>query len=72
MNTSGPHANAPDGGVERIEPIRSLTVAIRLEHAPGSITMQSEGKPLKITWADGRATVAVPQLDMYSILMVDP
>ena len=34
--------------------------------------MQPEGNPLDITWADGQATVAVPKLDLYSILTVDP
>ena len=34
--------------------------------------MQPEGKPLEVTWADGQATVTVPQLDLYSILVVQP
>ena len=72
VNTSGPHANAPDGGITTIEPVGALTVSIRLKQAPKSITMQPEGEPLDITWADGQATVAVPQLDLYSILTVDP
>ncbi len=72
VNTSGPHANAPDGGITTIEPVGPLTVSIRLKQAPKSITMQPEGKPLDITWADGQATVALSQLDLYSILMLDP
>lgn len=70
VNTSGPNANAPDGGITAVEPVGPLTVSIRLKQAPASITMQPEGKPLAVTWADGQATVAVPQLDLYSILMV--
>jgi hypothetical protein len=72
VNTSGPHANAPDGGITRIEPVGPLTVSIRLGQAPKSITIQPEGKPLDVMWADGQATVTVPQLDLYSILVVDP
>jgi hypothetical protein len=34
--------------------------------------MQPEGKSLDITWVDGRATVVVPKLDIYSILTVEP
>ncbi len=71
VNTSGPHADAPDGGITKIEPVGPLTVSIRLEQAPKSITMQPEGKSLDVAWADGRATVAVPQLDVYSILVVE-
>jgi hypothetical protein len=72
VNTSGPHANAPDGGITTIEAVGPLTVSIRMDRAPKSIKMQPESKPLDIAWADGQATVAVPQLDLYSILTVDP
>jgi hypothetical protein len=72
VNTSGPHANAPDGGIERIEPVGPLAVSIRLDQAPQSITQQPDGALLDITWADHRATVVVPQLKLYSILTVDP
>ena len=34
VNTSGPHANAPDGGITAIEPVGPLTVSIRLKQAP--------------------------------------
>ena len=72
VNTSGPHANAPDGGITTIEPLGPLTVAIRLEQAPQSITMQPEGASLDFEWSDGQATVTVPHLNLYSILTVDP
>lgn len=71
VNTSGPHANAPDGGIESIAPIGPLAVAIRLPRAPKSIVQQPEGTPLAVTWADGRACVAVQRLSVYSILTVD-
>lgn len=72
VNTTGPHADAPDGGITTIQPVGPLTVSIRLKQTPKSITVQPEGKPLNVTWADGLATVAVPQLEVYSILTVDP
>jgi hypothetical protein len=72
VNTSGPHANAPDGGITAIEPVGPLTVSIRLPQAPKAIVVQPEGRPLEVAWADGQATVLVPQLDLYSILRVDP
>ena len=72
VNTSGPHANAPDGGIKELEPIGPLTVSIRLEQAPKSITMQPEGKSLDVSWANGQATVTVPQVELYSILTVQP
>jgi len=72
VNTSGPHANAPDGGITEVKPTGPLTVSIDLDQAPKSITMQPEGKSLDVTWANGRATVTLPRLDIYSILMVMP
>ncbi len=72
VNTSGPHANPPDGGIQEIEPVGPLNVSIRLEQAPRSIRVQPEDKSLNVTWANGRAAVIVPQLDLYSILVVQP
>jgi len=72
VNTSGPHANPPAEGITEIPPVGPLTVAIRLPKAPKSITQQPEGKPLAVTWGDGRATVMLPQLKLYSILVVEP
>ncbi|MGM0489232.1 MAG: alpha-L-fucosidase [Planctomycetota bacterium] len=71
VNTSGPHANAPDGGIHEIDPVGPLTVSIRLKQAPESITMQPNGQPLDMTWNDGQATVTVEKVDLYSILMVE-
>jgi alpha-L-fucosidase-like protein len=72
VNTSGPHANAPDGGITKIEPLGPLTVSIRLERAPKSITLQPEGEELDVAWDSGQATVTVPELVLYSILVVEP
>ena len=70
VNTSGPHADAPDGGITVIEPVGPLTVSVRLKNAPKSITMQPEGKKLDVSWDEGLATVTIPRLDVYSILEV--
>ena len=71
VNMSGPHADAPDGGIKEIKPVGPLTVSIRLKEPPKSITLQPEGKPLEVTWGDGKATVSLPRLEFYSILVVD-
>jgi hypothetical protein len=72
VNTSGPHANAPDGGIRHVEPVGPLSVSIRLDRSPRSVTLQPEGKWLDAAWSDGRVTVTVPQLELYSILVVEP
>jgi len=72
VNTSGPHANPPAEGITEIRPVGPLGVAVRLAKAPKSIVQQPEGKRLAVTWRDGRATVTLPRLELYSILVVDP
>jgi len=72
VNTSGPHANAPDGGITEVKPVGPLTVSIGLDRAPKSISVEPEGKSLKVTWVNGRATVTLPRLELYSILVVEP
>lgn len=72
VNTSGPHADAPDGGIKAVTPVGPLTVSIRLGQPPKSITLQPEGELLEVTWSKGRAAVTVPQLGLYSILVVHP
>jgi len=72
VNTSGPHANAPDGGITEVKPVGPLTVSIRLDRAPKSIVMQPEDTSLDVSWTGGSATVTVPRLELYSILVVEP
>jgi hypothetical protein len=71
VNTSGPHANAPDGGISELESIGPLTVSVRLPQTPSSITLQPGDKTLDVKWTDGSATVNVPQLHIHSVLVVE-
>ncbi len=71
VNTAGPHANAPDEGITSVPPVGPLTVAIRLDRAPKKITLEPEHRRLLVSWSNGRASVTVPRLDIYSILTVD-
>ncbi len=71
VNTSGPHANAPDGGITEVKPLGPLNVSISLDKAPKAVMMQPEGKSLEMKWAKGKATVIVPRLELYSILVVN-
>jgi len=72
VNTSGPHADPPAEGIAEVRPVGPLTVAVRLPKAPKSITQQPGGKPLAVTWRDGRAAVTLRELELYSILVVQP
>ncbi len=68
VNTSAPRVEKEIS----IPPTGPLTVSIRLPERPKSITMQPEGAVLPVNWAKGRATVTVPKVDLYSILVVEP
>ena len=72
VNTAGPHVKPPQGGIKEIPPIGPLTVAISLPREPQSVIQQPEGKGLEVTWANGRASVILPRLEIYSILEVEP
>ncbi len=72
VNTSGPHANAPVGGISEIQPVGPLAISIRTGHEPKSVTVQPGGSQLSVAWEDGLATVTLPQLKLYSILVVEP
>lgn len=71
VNTAGPHSDAPPEGIASVPPAGPLTVAIRLPREPKSVTLQPEGTPLAASWSGGRASVTVPRLDLYSILVVE-
>ncbi|HPA20686.1 MAG TPA: hypothetical protein PLU30_23255 [Verrucomicrobiae bacterium] len=71
INTSGPHADAPPGGIAEIPSVGPLRVSLRLPRAPKAVTLQPQAEALTVAWADGRATVTVPWLEMYSVLTVE-
>lgn len=71
VNTAGPHADAPEGGITAVPPVGPLSVSVRLARPPKSVTCRPEGAPLEVSWTGGRATVALPKLDLYSILVVE-
>jgi hypothetical protein len=72
VNTSGRHTGAPPkGGIKEIPAIGPVTVAIRLPQKPKAVVIQPEGKPLDVAWKDGLATVTVPRVELYSVLVVE-
>ena len=68
MNVSGPHQTDPF--FNDIQPIGPLTVRVKTEKAPESVTMQPAGTELPFRWEDGYVTVSVDQVDLYDIVVV--
>ena len=72
VNTAGPHADPPAEGIAKVPAIGPLKVSIRLAQKPQALLLQPEGRSLDFSWEAGKATVKVPQLELYSILVVEP
>ncbi len=71
INTGGPHAATPPGGIAAIPPTGPLTVDLRLPAAPRRVVQQPENLALACTWTNGLARIAVPRLEIYSALVVE-
>jgi hypothetical protein len=71
VNTSGAHWDNQKPLIESLDPVGPLDVAIRTPAKPSKITLQPEGKPLAFEYRDGAARLAVPRLEVHSILIVE-
>ena len=69
VNTSGNHREMQI--IEEIEPVGSLQVVLRCDTKPERITLQPEGKVYDFAFADGKATLTVDSVPIYSILVVE-
>ena len=69
VNTSGNHREMQI--IEEIEPVGPLEVVLRCDTKPERITLQPEGKVCDFAFADGKATLTVDSVPIYSILVVE-
>ena len=71
INTGGHHADPQVFTYDEVPPLHNLTVKIHINKKPSRIVQQPENIALPFTFANGTATVTVPQLAIHSILMVE-
>lgn len=71
INTGGRHADPQVFTYDEVPPLTNLTVRLRTDRKPIRIVQQPENKPLPVRYANGIATVVVPQLAVHSVLMVE-
>jgi hypothetical protein len=57
--------------VEELPPIEDVVLYIRLEDRPRAISLMPGERPLDWSYADGTATVRVPQVDVHDIVVVE-
>ncbi|AKD57595.1 type 1 glutamine amidotransferase family protein [Spirosoma radiotolerans] len=71
INTGGRHADPQVFTYDEVPPLTNLTVRLRTDKKPARIIQQPENKSLPIRYANGIATVIVPELAVHSVLVVE-
>ena len=71
VNISGPHWDTKKPLMESIEPVGPLEIAIRAPTKPARVTLQPEGQALAFEYREGVARLAVPRLEIHSILVIE-
>jgi len=71
INTGGRHADPQVFTYDDVPPLTNLTVRLRTDKKPARVVQQPENKSLPVRYANGIATVVVPQLAVHSVLMVE-
>lgn len=71
INTGGRHADPQVFTYDEVPPLSNLTVRLRTDRKPVRIMQQPENRSLPIRYANGLATVVVPELKVHSVLVVE-
>jgi hypothetical protein len=69
INTSGDHRTEPI--INKIEPIKSLVVKIKLDRKPLSITFEPSGVKLPFKYDKGEVQLNIPELKIHDIIVVN-
>ncbi|MEL7585890.1 MAG: hypothetical protein AAGU19_04185 [Prolixibacteraceae bacterium] len=72
INIAGEHTNPMALGYDEIPPLRDLKIDIHLDKKPEEIILQPGGKSLNFKFSKGTATIAIPELEIHSILEILP
>ncbi len=71
INTAEYYYDVYGSGACELPPVYGLTIAVKADHAPASVTFQPEGRPAEWTNRDGYVHVKVPKLDIHTILVLE-
>jgi hypothetical protein len=71
VNTAGPHHSPTTWTFDEIPTVGPLTITIRSDHKPKSITLQPENRPLAFDYAGGKATLTLDKLAIHNIILID-
>ena len=70
VNANGAHASAQTATEDFIPPVLDAKLTIAAEKKPAALVLRPENRSLEFDWADGRATVSVPRIDLYGIIEI--
>ncbi len=70
INIAGEHTNQSAIGYDQVPALTDLTVTYKSEKKPVKIILQPQGKEMDFTFADGKATILLPKLEIHNILEV--
>jgi hypothetical protein len=69
INTAGPHEDPRQPTFDDIPPVGPLEVLIRMPHAPRAVVRQPSGEALRVSYRGGIASVSLPRLAIYEIIV---
>lgn len=71
VNTAEYYVDVYGSGYGELPPVYDLTVAIRAEKAPASVTFQPDNTPADYTYDGEYLHVHIPKLDIHTIIVVE-
>ena len=72
LNTAGMQVASAYTIVDFIPAVGPLTVRVRLDAAPSSVSLVPAGVEAAHTWADGVLTAALPSLHIHNVIVIEP
>jgi hypothetical protein len=70
VNANGAHSSTETATEDFIPPVLDVTLSVAADTKPAALILRPEGEKLDFTWADGRATVRIPRVDLYEIVEI--
>lgn len=71
VNAGGNYKASSVYSYDEVPPLNDLMLKIRFSQKPIKVIQQPENKSLKFTYSDGIVNVAMPKLELHSIILVE-
>jgi hypothetical protein len=71
VNTAGPHANIEQPIRDAIPAVGPLEIEIRAAAKPARVTLEPGARKLDFQYAEGKARLTIPRLEIHDIIVVE-